>query len=174
MLNNNKALEDSLSPRSPHVEDQLKTTRSALSNTNRSNAKPFNSFGVSPNVNHQKVDHFGEIPVIPKKVVEVVQLDIVESYGRIEDGKKEPTPRDGATPRVVAAQKTTLYSSQQESGSGSKPRAKQQSATARKTTSINNSKTLMNRYQSEKSYALNQGINLDNRRINRQSSITKK
>ncbi len=62
------------------------------------------------NKGHAQHELFGEIPDIPKKVVEVVQLDVVESYGPIDDihnyaSEKQEAPKR----RIVAAQKTTLF-----------------------------------------------------------------
>lgn len=60
------------------LEEMPKSSRS------RRSKNPYNSFGNTPTENHKnKIDHFGEIPMIPRKVVEVVQLDVVESYGRM-------------------------------------------------------------------------------------------
>lgn len=86
-----------------------KSTRSQRSK------KPYNSFGNTPTENHKKIDHFGEIPIIPRKVVEVVQLDVVESYGRMNDGSlyycgSAPSSYEkNPESRVIAATKTTLF-----------------------------------------------------------------
>ncbi len=34
---------------------------------------------------NSKEEHFGKIPTIPKKVVKVIQLDVVESYGPVDE-----------------------------------------------------------------------------------------
>ena len=45
-----------------------------------------------------KADHFGELPSIPKKVVEVVQLDVVESYGPVDENTLKANGCKGDSP----------------------------------------------------------------------------
>ena len=82
--------------------------------------KKVSSMGTSPRhrakmrqVNQEQ----GIIPEIPTKVVEVVQLDVVETYGPADafnqDPKSARSNADGSmSKRIVAAQRTTLYKDQ--------------------------------------------------------------
>ena len=60
---------------------------------------------------YQKLDS-GEMPEIPRKVVGIVALDVIESYGPVDmanPGFKSPENSTTAERRIVAVKETTLY-----------------------------------------------------------------
>ena len=65
----------------------------------RSKDQRFGSNGPTPQ-SKKKQEHFGEIPNIPQKVVEVVQLDVVESYGPTDEVNSQNAK---SKKRIVAA-----------------------------------------------------------------------
>ena len=73
------------------------------------------SLNNSPSSHKKKNEHFGSIPKIPQKVVEVVQLDVVESYGPMDEVNYDTAEKEAnSNRRIVAAQKTTLFEAQEQ------------------------------------------------------------
>ena len=76
-----------------------RSSKSKRSNGRRESNDPISKY-------NKKRDQFGSIPTIPRKVVEVIQFDVIESYGPVDEINYGTAKKDGSSPvrssRVVA------------------------------------------------------------------------
>ena len=92
---------DSLSP--------AKTTPGSRKQSNRRTKDQ--RYRSGPGSTNGKMNH-GEIPGIPQKVVGIVALDVIESYGPVDMSNpnfKSPEHSTPAERHIVAVKETTLY-----------------------------------------------------------------
>ena len=100
---------------SPNQESSgAKTTPGSRKNSNRRTKELRNRSGPGSTIDkishvYQKLDS-GDMPEIPRKVVGIVALDVIESYGPVDmTNFKSPENADPSQRHIVAVKETTLY-----------------------------------------------------------------
>ena len=93
-----------------------KTTPGSRQNSNRRRSKqlrnrsgPGSTVDKSGPIGYQRLDG-SDMPEIPRKVIGIVALDVIESYGPVDMVNfKSPENSDPAQRHIVAVKETTLY-----------------------------------------------------------------